>query len=246
MITFHMMAQPDDESCGLACLYSIYTHYNIDISYDHVVDTVERSLSGGTLAPLLGKHALGMGFNVTLYTNNLILFDPSWFNHEKASNDFLSNKLKQQLACKKERFLGATHIFLDYLQLGGKVAFKLINVDLLKHYFLRNIPIVAALNSTYLYDTCRDFFDKEGNVRGDDIAGSPCGHFVILHGYDKEKNLVSVADPFAKNTLSETLYYSISFDRLINAIMLGVSTYDGNLLIIEPKTSLGGKTSLNT
>jgi hypothetical protein len=29
--------------------------------------------------------------------------------------------------------------------------------------------------------------------------------------------------------------YSVSFARLINSIMLGIVTYDANLLVIEPK-----------
>jgi hypothetical protein len=33
----------------------------------------------------------------------------------------------------------------------------------------------------------------------------------------------------------QSQYYSVSFDRLINSIMLGIVTYDANLLVIEPK-----------
>ncbi|HAU0282044.1 TPA: peptidase-C39 like family protein, partial [Legionella pneumophila] len=38
-----------------------------------------------------------------------------------------------------------------------------------------------------------------------------------------------------KNPVSGDNYYTVSIHRLINAIMLGVVTRDGNLLIIEPK-----------
>lgn len=237
MIDFKMMTQPDDESCGISCLYSIYKYHGIDVSYEHLVQEVDRSLSGGTLAPLLGKNALLHGCNVTLYTNNLILFDPTWFNHPNDSNDFLAQKLIEQLKRKNPRLLGATHLFLEYLSLGGKVSFRIINVDLLEGYFARSIPVMAALNSTYLYDTSREDFDELGNAISDDIMGKPCGHFVVLYGHERNEKLITVADPFVKNPLSRQNYYKVSPDRLINAIMLGLSTYDGNLLIIEPKIS---------
>lgn len=44
-----------------------------------------------------------------------------------------------------------------------------------------------------------------------------------------------VADPHRENPLSHDNYYKVSSNRLINAIMLGVLTYDANLLVIQPK-----------
>ena len=54
-------------------------------------------------------------------------------------------------------------------------------------------------------------------------------------GYDKETREVLVADPLQKNPLSETNQYIVSIDRVIGAILLGILTYDANLLIIEPR-----------
>lgn len=53
--------------------------------------------------------------------------------------------------------------------------------------------------------------------------------------YDAKKRLVVVADPHPTNPLFKDNYYKVSVNRLINSIMLGVLTYDANLLIIEPK-----------
>ena len=58
---------------------------------------------------------------------------------------------------------------------------------------------------------------------------------MILCGYDEQKRHVVVADPHRENPLSHDNYYKVSSNRLINAIMLGVLTYDANLLIIQPK-----------
>jgi hypothetical protein len=44
---------------------------------------------------------------------------------------------------------------------------------------------------------------------------------------------VLVADPYQDNPYSSDLYYHVPVGRLINAIMLGIVTYDANLLIIS-------------
>jgi hypothetical protein len=46
---------------------------------------------------------------------------------------------------------------------------------------------------------------------------------------------VAVADPLKKNPIAVSAYYSVNIYRLICAIMLGILSYDGNLLIIHPK-----------
>ena len=79
MINIKIHSQPTDETCGPTCLQAVYDYYNFPIHLEETVQTVERSLSGGTLGPLLGKHALARGFNTILYTNNLNVFDPTWF-----------------------------------------------------------------------------------------------------------------------------------------------------------------------
>ena len=62
------------------------------------------------------------------------------------------------------------------------------------------------------------------------------GHFVVLCGYDDEKNHIIIADPL-KHYFANT-NYGVKVWHLINAIMLGILTYDANLLIIQPKNSL--------
>jgi hypothetical protein len=57
----------------------------------------------------------------------------------------------------------------------------------------------------------------------------------VISGYDEEKNLAYLADPMTPNPLSKgQQVYHVSFSRLINSILLGIVTYDANLLIIEP------------
>jgi len=67
------------------------------------------------------------------------------------------------------------------------------------------------------------------------VRGFPTGHFVVLHGYDAGTDSVLVADPYHGNPLSDGHTYRVGIVRLLGAIMLGVLSYDGNLLVIEPQ-----------
>jgi len=235
MIELVIEAQPDDETCGPTSLHSIYQYYGLDIPLVDIIRDVERSVSGGTLSPLLGKHALMQGFKTKIYIYNLNLFDPTWFHHGHVENRFLIKKLEAQMNFKNNPTISQeTVAYIDYLKLGGTICFHSMNVDLLKKYFKKNIPIITALSATYLYRSAREYFTADGKSIYDDIRGTPCGHFVVLCGYDDKKRLVVVADPHPANPLCNNNYYKVSITRLINSIMLGVLTYDANLLIIEP------------
>jgi len=240
MIDLTIHTQPDDESCGPTSLHAIYRYYGLDIELEHVVNSVERSLSGGTLAPMLGNHALQHGFNAMIYTNNLDVFDPSWFgsDHTEPRKKMLIAKLTAQMKYKKNKaIVQASKAFMEYLSLGGEIHFPTLSIQLLKTYFLKKIPILTGLSATYLYNSSRERFSKRGESIYDDIRGTPCGHFVVLCGYDDENRLVVVADPHRENPLSHHNYYKVESNRLLNAILLGVFTYDATLLIIQPKES---------
>jgi hypothetical protein len=43
-----------------------------------------------------------------------------------------------------------------------------------------------------------------------------------------------IADPLRPNPVSDSRYYEAPIDRVVGAILLGILTYDANLLIIEP------------
>ncbi|MCX7117029.1 MAG: C39 family peptidase [Legionellales bacterium] len=236
MIELNIRAQPNDETCGPTSLHAIYRYYGLNIPLMEVIDTIERSLSGGTLCPLLGKHALMHGFHATIFVNQLELFDPTWFKKSKAPNEALLVKLKSQDKFKQAKGLAmASKAYQEFLELGGEIRFKTVDVQLLKEYFNKDIPILTGLNSTYLYRTSREMYTSSGEAFFDDIQGTACGHFVVLCGYDAKKRRVVVADPFRENPLSKNNFYKVSIARLINAIMLGAQTYDAALLMITPK-----------
>lgn len=236
MLRFKINSQPNDETCGPTCLHAIYRFYHFDISHEEVIRGVQRSHSGGTLIAYLGKHALLHGFKATCYVNNMKLFDPTWFKKGRAPREALLVKLRMQDKYKQAKdFKQASESTQEFLELGGDICFKTIDIPLLKEHFDKRIPILTGLNSTYLYRTSRECFTSEGESFFDDIQGEPCGHFVVLFGYDAKRNSVAVADPYLEEQFAENNYYKVSRARVLNAIMLGVLTYDSALLIIEPK-----------
>ena len=93
-------------------------------------------------------------------------------------------------------------------------------------------PILTGLRATFLYRSMREYGPQQAD---DDIRGEPLGHFVVLAGYDRQAKTVEVVDPLQPNPLRKGHRYDVTMDRLIAAILLGVVTYDGNLVIIRPR-----------
>lgn len=236
MFKIDIHTQPDDETCGPTSLHAIYSFYQDPITLSSVIEEVDRSESGGTLAPLLGKHALLRGYQAHIFAYNLDVFDPSWFKPRKLKNNQLAKKLEDQLEHKSSsRIVESSRAYQAFLNLGGELHFKDLTVGLLKHFFSMDVPILTGLSATYLYQSRREAELPDGQLEYDDLKGHPCGHFVVLSGYDEMKRHIVVADPHRENPLSHDNYYKVNVSRLINAIMLGVLTHDANLLIVLPK-----------
>lgn len=233
MLPIKILSQPDGETCGPTSLHAVYNYYGDSISLEDVIAEVSYLEGGGTLAVMLAIHALMRGYQAKIYTYNIHVFDPTWFYDNHVD---LSAKLRAQIKYKHDKRLQlATTAYLEFLNLGGTLSFEDLSPALLKHYFNRQIPILTGLSATYLYQCAREYIDQSNGIFYDDERGHPSGHFVILAGYDDLKKHVVVADPYAENLLSGDNYYSVKVGRLINSIMLGILTYDANLLVIQPK-----------
>jgi hypothetical protein len=221
-------AQPTDTSCGPTCLQAVYGYFGDPMPLADLIEEIPSIEGGGTLAVLLGVHALRRGYRAKLYTYNLKIFDPSWF-HPKAAD--LKAKLRQQMKVRSGKRRSATQACLEFVEAGGEVRFEDLTGGLIRKYLRRGIPILTGLSATFLYRSPREMSDT---CKDDDIRGEPLGHFVVLRGYNQEDQTVLVADPYEFNPLSAKRIYDVPMERLINAILLGVLTYDANLLIIRP------------
>ena len=220
--------QPDLLSYGPACLHAVYAFHGDHLSLEQVTRGVHSLDDGGTLGVLLACHALERGYRATLFTYNLRIFDPTWF---ALPGDVLMARLRRRIETREGKKLRlASEAYLRFLSLGGKVRMEDLTSGLIRRYLDRGRPVLTGLSSTYLYRAPR-----EVGPHDDDIRGDPQGHFVVLAGYDREKNLVRVADPLGGSRWVESPYYPVRVERLITAILLGVLTYDANLLVIEPE-----------
>ncbi|GAB3815179.1 hypothetical protein GCM10028895_09000 [Pontibacter rugosus] len=121
------------------------------------------------------------------------------------------------------------------MRLGGELRCRDLNKNLLREYFDINVPLLTGLSATYLYQSAREFTNEEGNSVYDDVRGLPMGHFVVLCGFSEDQKSVVVADPYPDNPSFQNNYYEVKTTHLINSIMLGMATFDANLLAIQPK-----------
>lgn len=222
-------AQPTDRSCGAACLHALYRYYRDEVDLNDLLEEVPQlDSTGGTLAVHLGRHALERGYRARIYTYNLTLFDPSWHHGEVD----LVHKLIEQARVKADAKLReATDAYIDFLQRGGEIEFQDLDRELLRRHLSAGRPILTGLSSTYLYRSPREVPETD---EPDDVRGSPVGHFVVLAGHDVESDEFLVADPYRANPLGEEHHYRVHAERLIAAILLGMITYDANLLILYP------------
>jgi hypothetical protein len=229
-----ILPQPDDFTCGPTCLHAVYRYYEDELPLPQVIAEVPKVEGGGTLGVHLGRHALARGYRATIYTYNLQMFDPTWF--EKPGVDLQAKLREQRKHHKSTKFRHASDAYLDYLSRGGVVLMEDVSTDLIRGFLDEGVPILTGLSATYLHRSAREYGPNDDH---DDVRGEPAGHFVVLCGYDHATRHVLVADPLERNLVSGTTCYEISADRVIAAILLGIVTYDGNLVIIRPPGSPG-------
>jgi len=234
-----IMPQPGNTTCGPTCLHAVYRYYGDAISLSQVISEVPELKDGGTLAVYLASHALNRGYQATIFSYNLQIFDPSW---SEVSKEDLIVKLEKQAGYKGgiPGFTVASQAYIDFLALGGKLRFEVLTAGMIRRYLKRSVPLLSGLSSTYLYSSARERTIGKDFVF-DDIQGETQGHFVVLAGYDRYERSVLVADPYKPNPVAPGQYYHVNIFRLICAIMLGVLTYDGDILVVQPRNKRESK-----
>jgi len=229
-LNLQIQPQPNDTTCGPTCLHAVYRYYQDRVPLEQVIAEVPELATGGTLAVNLACHALRRGYRATIYTYNLHLFDPTWFQGPPVD---LPALLQEQSRYKTDpRMQKETDAYQQFFILGGRLRFQELTSDLIRRYLKRERPILTGLSATYLYQCAREHRDQFDALRGE-----PAGHFVVLGGYDRERREVMVWDPLRDNPRFEGHRYSVNVGRVLGAILLGVLTHDSNLLIIEPKAA---------
>jgi hypothetical protein len=225
--------QPDDVTCGPTCLRKVYDFYGMDVEPERVAEAVERNEDGGTLAVFLAMAALRHGLRARIYSYDLQIFDPTWFDLQ---GDALVAKIRARFPYLDDAKRRRTAVaYVRYLEMGGELAFDELTPALLKSIIDRGHPVLAGLSATYLYRFTRERWDPAGGrLVDDDVAGDPTGHFVVISGYDTWGRRLTVLDPSEHVPAAEEGRIIVDAERLINAILLGDVTYDAVLLELWP------------
>jgi hypothetical protein len=223
-----MLPQPDETTCGPTCLQAVYSYWGGHVPLAEVIERTHKLEHGGTFAIFLACDALRQGYQATIYTYNLTVFDPTWF----APGVDIAECLQRQREHKQDaRLQHVTEGYLEFLRLGGRLRLADLSRPLIRGLLRRNLPIITGLSSTYLYRAAREYGPDD---LPDDIRGLPAGHFVVIAGYDRKKQSVLVADPYWRHPFSPSHEYWVNIDRVIGAILLGIVTHDANLLLVYP------------
>ena len=228
-LALETLPQPDETTCGPTCLHAVYRYWGESEPLTQVIERNYRMEHGGTYAVYLACDALRKGYRATIYTYNLLVFDPTWFSGKVD----IAERLQRQLEVKMERrrFQQVTPGYLEFLKLGGRLRFVDLSPKLLHRILRHRMPIITGLSSTYLYHAAREYGPDDVN---DDIRGTPSGHFVVIAGYNAPRRRVLIVDPYQPHPYGATHEYWISIDRAVGAILLGIVTHDANLLIVRP------------
>ena len=224
-----MLSQPDDTTCGPTALHAVLDYYGYSTDLGTVINDVGRLQDGGTLAVFLGIYALKLGFSACLFNYNLRVFDPSW---KDLDSENLIRKLDAQITHKRSKKLQtAIRAYVDFLRLGGVIRFDELEPKLIRNLLARKIPVLTGLSATYLYSSQREYMNHLNQSVYHDLKGEPMGHFVVLGGMSGSD--VLIFDPYHDNPYKGTKVYHVKMQKLLNSILLGILTYDANLLILE-------------
>ncbi|MDP2768543.1 MAG: hypothetical protein Q8O81_01770 [Giesbergeria sp.] len=212
-------------------MHSLYRFHGRERDLNQLLLEIPSLDLGGTLEVHLANHALQSGFQVTLYTYNLELFDPTWFH--LSPSDFHTNLRRRQEKTRERpsKFHEAIDAYLQFLELGGCLRMRDLSPALLAISLRAGLPVMAGLSATYLYQEPREI---PATNLPDDLSGDPAGHFVIISGYDPQHFRFTIADPLQPNPFSSEPIYHIDALRTMTALLLGTFTYDASLLILEP------------
>lgn len=224
-----ILPQPTETTCGPTCLHSLYGHLGIDIELDDLINTVQYTRGGGTLGVLLAHHAQKCGLQGKIYTHNLNVFDPSWF--DLGRTEMINKLLQQANSDKDEKIKEASTYYAQFLNNGGQIVFESLTPQFIYKSLNEFGPMICGLSATYLYMSQREHGDT---CQYDDINGEPQGHFVVIKGINANLDKVHIADPMSTNPITGQANYEVDTQHFINSLLIGVITYDANFIALYP------------
>lgn len=122
--------QPDERTCGPTSLQAVYRFFGDEVALEEVIRGVSVLREGGTVAVSLACHALARGYRARLFSYNLRVFDPTWFDLTRGS---LLARLREQARHKTDpKMLAVADAYVEFLELGGELRFAELSPRLLR------------------------------------------------------------------------------------------------------------------
>ena len=199
--------QINPSGCIPACLQEIFSYYKRQIFQETILKSLDHPERGMAIVQA-GFFAKDYGFEPIIITNNIVIFDPTWFNlDEKKLAENL--KLRRRYVSKYYKYL--IDLYIKYIKSGGKIKFDTIGADLLKKYLSQNIPLIMELASTFLYKKTKS---TQPGAFDNAFSGDIEGHGVVIAGFDGGK--FKIVDPNSKqNPYNKNGVYWIESDELL-------------------------------
>lgn len=223
------------QDCVQASAAQLLQFYRIDKSIDDIKAEVPVYISKdnqplGSSIGHIAKYFIDQGFNTTIHTSDIQIFDPSW---KKYSNkQLIDHLMKRQTDVKhptydQEAFNVIFDGYISFLKFGGQIAFPLIDEKYLVE-LLQKGPIYTIVSYQFLNQSPKAVFDKDKDeFTNDSIKGNVGTHAVILAGY--KDNQFLIIDPDKK--FGGKRWFSSS--HLIASFYLAQTDYDNLLITLE-------------
>ena len=222
-LKFERIPQPDNITCGPTSLRMVLNYYGHPVPHEEMMKHFTIFPHIGVLDPHICMAAMDFGFKAKTISFNYRVIHPSW---TKLSRQELLQKLRTYFPkIKNYKDSVSAAGYIRYLERGGTIEFHPMSRKLIVHYLEKGIPVIAALDMEYLYN---------GTVHWTEFRPEHATHFVVIYGYDADKDVFQVADPWYEVTIpNKEGTYEVPADRLMTAILLGFQVNDGDLVIVE-------------
>ncbi|HPB31539.1 MAG TPA: cysteine peptidase family C39 domain-containing protein [Candidatus Sumerlaeota bacterium] len=215
------VSQRDDFSCGAACLKMMMEYLGVSCPMETLRHMMPPIPGIGLHDTHVAMCAMKFGFTPTIYTYNYCLMHPIW-NH-LTDDEILEELVHIRDDPQSREQAIAAEGYCRYLLAGGHLIFYPLSKELILAHFDRGLPCMAALDMAFLYD-CMPFDEDEKRAT----------HFIVINGYDPNKNHFHITDPWHTIPLeNDDGRYSIDADRVVNAILLGQHRNDSALIVLE-------------
>jgi hypothetical protein len=230
--------QEEAADCAQAAAAQILAFYDVHKTVGDIKSEVGvgKDASGkpvGSSVGHLAAYLIGLGFEVTMHTSDIQVFDRSWIDldvQELIQNIRRRTPQVQHPRYEADLITEVCEGFIVFLEKGGKMDFSVVDEAYL-HSLLEQGPIYTVINYQFMFDAPKGQYSKgQDRFITETIKGQPNTHAIVISGYKEGK--FSVIDPDKPVEESERW---VDASRLVGAYYLADMDIDSILLTLTPK-----------